>query len=144
MLCLVPAALAQNKVFDPSRDPAADLTAAEQQAMPGHKLVLLDVGGEWCIWCHIFDKASKDDPKLRDVLEKKYVVVHVNVSKENENKPFLSHYPKVDGYPHFFVLNAAGHLLISQSTSIFERTHKSEDGYDPSMLADFFQRLARK
>lgn len=145
VLCfLVPAALAQSGPYDPTRDAAADLAAAEQQAAPDHKLILLDVGGNWCIWCRIFDKLAQDDPKLHDVLEKRYVIVHVNMSKENENKPFLAQYPKVPGYPHFFVLNAKGKLLISQDTSIFERTHKSADGYDPSMLTDFFTRMSRR
>lgn len=145
-LCLVPAAaLAQSSgPFDPTRDAAADLTAAEHKATAEHKLILLDVGGNWCIWCRIFDKLSNEDPKLHDVLEKRYVIVHVNMSKENENKAFLGQYPKVPGYPHFFVLKSSGKLLISQDTSVFERTHKSADGYDPATLTDFFERMARK
>lgn len=145
LLVLAPAAFSQTAgPFDPARDAAADLATAKEQAAPGHKIILLDVGGNWCIWCKIFDKLAQDDAKLHNVLEQKYVIVHVNMSKENENKAFLSQYPKVPGYPHFFLLNASGHLLISQDTSIFERTHKSADGYDPAMLTDFFLRMARK
>lgn len=145
LLLLVPfVAHAADHVFDPARDASADLVAAEHQAAAEHKLILLDVGGNWCGWCMLFDRASHSDEKLRDVLEKKYVVVHINMSKENENGAFLSHYPKVSGYPHFFILAADGKLLLSQETSIFERTHHEADGYDPDMLTDFFKRTAKK
>ena len=145
LLLFVPiAAHAADRVFDPTRDAAADLVAAEHQATAEHKLILLDVGGNWCGWCMLFDRISHSDQKLRDVLEKKYVVVHINMSKENENAAFLSNYPKVSGYPHFFVLSADGKLIVSQDTSIFERTHKEADGYDPDTLTDFFKHTAKK
>jgi thioredoxin-related protein len=145
LLLLLPiAARAAEHIFDPSRDAAADLAAAERQATAEHKLILLDVGGNWCGWCMLFDGVSHSDAKLHDVLEKKYVVVHVNMSKENENGAFLSQYPKISGYPHFFVLSAGGKVIISQSTDIFERTHKEADGYDPDMLAEFFKRTAKR
>jgi thioredoxin-related protein len=145
LLLLIPiAAHAADHVFDPTRDATADLVAAERQAAAEHKVILLDVGGNWCGWCLLFDRVSHSDEKLRDMLEKKYVVVHINMSKENENAAFLSNYPKVSGYPHFFVLSADGKLIISQDTSIFERTHKEADGYDPDTLTDFFKRTAKK
>jgi thioredoxin-related protein len=144
LLLLSVAAHAADKVFDPARDSAADLVAAEKQAVAEHKLILLDVGGNWCGWCIVFDRLSHSDAKLRDVLEKKYVVVHVNMSQENENKVFLTQYPKIPGYPHFFVLSADGKMLISQGTDVFERTHNMNDGYDPDMLTDFFKRTAKK
>jgi thiol:disulfide interchange protein len=145
LLLLLPiVARAAEHIFGPSRDAAADLATAEQQATAEHKLILLDVGGNWCGWCVIFDGVSHSDAKLHDVLEKKYVVVHVNMSKENENRAFLSQYPKIPGYPHFIVLSASGKLIISQGTDIFERTHKEADGYDPDMLTEFFKRTAKR
>jgi len=145
LFLLVPiAAHAAEHVFDPSRDAAADLVAAEHQAAAEHKLILLDVGGNWCGWCILFDRVSHSDQKLREILEKKYVVVHVNMSQENENRTFLANYPKVPGYPHFFVLSADGKLIAIQGTSMFERTHREADGYDPDTLTDFFKRTAKK
>jgi len=138
------AARAADPIFDPARDAAADLATAEQQATAQHKLILLDVGGNWCGWCMLFDRVSHSDAKLSDVLEKHYVIVHVNMSKENENKAFLSQYPKIPGYPHFFVLAADGKMLVSQGTDIFERTHRMGDGYDPDMLTEFFKRTVKK
>ncbi len=136
-------ARAATPVFDPTRDAGKDLAAAEQQATAEHKLILLDVGGNWCGWCLLFDRASHSDAGLRNVLESKYVVLHVNMSKENDNQAFLSHYPKISGYPHFVVLSADGKLLVSQATDIFERTHNEAEGYDANMLTEFFKRTAK-
>jgi hypothetical protein len=44
----------------------------------------------------------------------------VNFSPDNENKAFLSRYPKVAGYPHLFVLDKTGKLLHSQDTALLE------------------------
>ena len=41
-----------NAQFDPARDPVADLATAKVEAQRGGKRIVLDVGGEWCSWCH--------------------------------------------------------------------------------------------
>ena len=130
--------------FEPTRDAQKDLVAAEQQATAEHKLILLDVGGNWCGWCVIFDRLSHEDAKLHDILDQKYVVVHVNVSRENENKAFLAKLPRVSGYPHFFVLKADGKVLVNQDTDGFEQTHEMADGYDSMKLVKFFEKTAKK
>lgn len=40
--------------FDPARDPAKDVAAAATTAQG--KRVIVDVGGQWCAWCHILDR----------------------------------------------------------------------------------------
>ena len=55
----------------------------------------------------------------------------VNYSEENQNKEFLSQFPEVPGYPHWFVLDADGKLLHSQPTADLE----AGDSYSlPAML----------
>ncbi len=121
----VPPASAQEaapgrKKFDPARDAAKDIEQAIQLAAASGRRVLLDVGGEWCVWCHRLDQLFIDNPDLAAFLEKNYVVVKVNWSKENKNEEVLSRYPKVAGYPHLFVLEADGSLLHSQDTAALE------------------------
>lgn len=111
---------AARKKFDPSRDAAKDIEQAVQLAAASGRRVLLDVGGEWCVWCHRLDKLFIDNPDLAAFLEKNYVVVKVNWSKENKNEAVLSRYPKVAGYPHLFVLDDKGSLLHSQDTGALE------------------------
>ena len=107
--------------FDPKRDAAADIEAAVAEAGRSKRHVLIEVGGEWCVWCHRLDAYLKQRKKLSALLERNFVVVKVNYSPENENEEVLSRYPEVAGYPHFFVLDGKGKLLHSQDTAKLEK-----------------------
>ena len=121
--------------FDPKRDAMQDIGLALTEAQRSNRRVLLDVGGEWCIWCHRLDTVIAKHPALAALLHKKFVVVKVNYSKENKNEKALSRLPKVPGYPHLFVLSEDGMLLHSQNTSEFE----SGKRYDPEKIMAFVQ-----
>ena len=41
--------------FDPNRDAQKDIDNAIVKAKKFNKRILLDVGGEWCIWCRRLD-----------------------------------------------------------------------------------------
>lgn len=106
--------------FDPKRDAAQDIQNATVEAKRTGKRVLLDVGGDWCIWCRRLDSLFVANRDLADLLHKEFVVVKVNWSKENKNEAVLSRYPKIPGYPHLFVLDSDAKLLHSQDTSELE------------------------
>jgi uncharacterized protein YciI/thioredoxin-related protein len=124
--------------FDPARDAAKDIRDAVVEATTTHKRILLDVGGEWCIWCRRLDSLFAANPGLSDFLHQQYVVVKVNVSKENENTKVLSEYPVVKGYPHLFVLEQDGTLLHSQDTGELE----SGKHHDPDKVMAFLKKWA--
>ena len=109
--------IAQHKSFDPTRDAEKDIQSSIIQATKYNKRILLDVGGEWCIWCHRLDSLFIQNKDLSEYIDKHYVVVKINVSKENENKESLSHYPKVTGYPYIFILEKNGIESIAQFTT---------------------------
>ena len=106
--------------YDPEADPAADLAAAVQTAQKEGKRILLEVGGEWCSWCHLLEKFLDENSAIDQALHDRYVVVKVNYSKENKNEAFLGQYPEIAGYPHIFVLDSDGKLLHSQNTAELE------------------------
>jgi len=124
--------------FDPARDPAKDVAAAVALAKAQDKRVIVDVGGEWCSWCHTMDRFIAANDDLKSLVDARYVWVKVNYSKENKNEPFLSRWPKIEGYPHLFVLDAAGQLLHSQDTSELE----AGKSYDKAKFLAFAQRWA--
>ena len=107
-------------LFDPKRDATQDISNALDIAVKKNRRVLLDVGGNWCPWCKKLEHLFTENKDIARILAEKYVVVRVNVSSENENKPALSHYPMVEGYPHLFVLAKDGKLLKSQPTEELE------------------------
>ena len=122
--------------FDPGRDAAADVQQALALAQAQRKLVLLDVGGEWCSWCHIFDGFVAARPEVRNTLAQRYIVVKVNWSPQNRNEKLLSRFPKAGGYPHFYVLDASGKLLASQASGELE----AGKDYDEARVLAFLRR----
>jgi thiol:disulfide interchange protein len=122
--------------FDPTRDPALDVATAVSMARAQGKRVLVDVGGEWCAWCHVMDRFFAGDAEARAVRERGFVWVKVNVSPQNGNAAFLSRWPKISGYPHLFVLGPDGALLHSQDTGELE----SGQGYDRGKFLAFLRR----
>jgi thioredoxin-related protein len=125
--------------FDPARDAAADIQAAIKEAGLSHRRILLDVGGEWCIWCRRLDSLFAGHADLRDYEHAHFVVVKVNYSKENKNESVLSKYPKIPGYPHLFVLESDGTLLKSQDTGELE----SGKGHDPAKVMAFLKQWSK-
>ena len=106
--------------FDPARDAARDVATAQALAEAEGKRVIVDVGGEWCPWCHVLDRFIATHPAVAARVHARYVWVKVNVSKANRNEALLARWPRVAGYPHLFVLDASGRLLHSQDTSLLE------------------------
>ena len=106
--------------FDPGRDAMADVEQALGLAQAQRKLVFVDVGGEWCTWCHVFDRFVASRPEVKKTLEEKYIVVKVNYSPQNRNEKLLSRWPKAKGYPHFYILDGNGRVLVSQASGELE------------------------
>lgn len=127
-----------NAQFDPARDPFADLETAKVEAQRGGKRIILDVGGEWCSWCHLLDAFMEGDSQLRRFRDANYVWMKVNYSEDNENVAFLSRFPGITGYPHLFVLDADGRLLHSQFTGELEKGK----GYDRARFEAFLRQWA--
>lgn len=122
--------------FDPARDAAKDLENAVMAAEKTDKRIILDIGGEWCIWCHRLDSMFVKNPDLTKYRDKNFVYVKINYSKENKNEEFLSQFPKVPGYPHWFLLDSNGKLLLSESSENFE----SGKGHDPVKVMAFLKK----
>lgn len=130
---------ALNTRFDPARDPAADLAVAQAEARRTGKRIVLDVGGEWCSWCHLLDAFMEGDREIRDLRDAKYVWMKVNYSEDNENATFLSQFPAIKGYPHLFVLDANGKLVHSQFTGELEADKGQPKGYNRERFFAFLQ-----
>jgi len=131
---LATAQIKEREKFDPLKNPAKELRHAIQQAKKENKRILLDVGGEWCIWCHRLDEFILADKEIDSTLQANFVVVKINYSKENKNEKFLSKYPKVEGYPHIFILEKDGKLLFSKNTGELE----AEKSYSKGKLLNFY------
>jgi len=136
--------LAQNNTevkrekFDPMKNPFEDLKNAIVKAKEENKRIILDVGGEWCIWCHRLDAFIENDAEIKGFLNNNFITVKVNFSPENKNEKFLSQYPAIKGYPHMFVLDSDGKFLHSQDTGLLEK----EKSYDKEKILEFLKQWA--
>ncbi len=104
------------KKYDPARDPAADLASTLQLAKAENKHVILQVGGEWCSFCHLLERYFHSTPSVAGLLEEDYLLMKVNWSKENENDEFFADLPEFHAFPHLFILDSDGSVLHSQDT----------------------------
>lgn len=133
-----PAAYEAVHHYDPARDAAKDIDDAVAEAARSGKRVLLEVGGEWCIWCHRLDAFWEQYPDIAKMLDDNFIMVKINFSPDHENQDVLSRYPEIPGYPHFFVLEADGSLLHSQDTGKLE----TGDHHDPEKMSAFLEEWA--
>ena len=122
--------------FDPGRDSFKDLEAAKAEAKATGRRILMDVGGNWCPWCHLLHGFWSNNPEVKSLRDKDYVFLMVSYSKENKNAAFLGGFPKIQGYPHLFVLDADGKVVQSQNTSELEEGK----GYSPAKMSAFLEK----
>ena len=124
------------KLFDPTEDPFEDLKVTVDEATKLNKRIILDVGGDWCVWCHRIDTFMHSTEEIESLLNEHFIILKINFSKENKNEKFLSQYPAIEGYPHFFVLEKDGSLLHSQNTGELEK----DKDYDKDKFVAFLKK----
>lgn len=112
---------ADNPIYDEQADAHQQIAAAIAQASRSGRNVVLDFGANWCGDCHALD-AQMHLPDLAGLIEKNYVVVHVDVGRFNKNLDLAKKYnvPLNKGIPALAILDPHGKLLFSQSQGEFE------------------------
>ncbi len=126
--------------YDPSRDASQDLSVAIKLARETKRNVLIEVGGEWCGWCHEMDSFYEHHPDLLALRDRNYVLVKVDFSEHHHNTKFLSRFPPAEGYPHIFILDTSGKLLKSEGTHELEQG----DSYNLQRFTEFLEKFAPK
>lgn len=118
----------------------ADIKEAVVQAAKENKRVILDFGADWCLDCHILDNAFHTNPDIYPLLEKNFIVVHIDIGRQDPPKNYdiaqKYHVPLEKGVPALAVLDANGKLLYADKGGQFEsaRTMKAQT------LIDFLEK----
>jgi thioredoxin-related protein len=125
------------KLYNPAADAKAEITAAVKTAQAQHKNVLLQIGGNWCVWCLRFNDLVTKDAELNKYMNDNFVVLHVNWSPENKNEKVLADlgYPQRFGFPVFVVLDGKGTRLHTQNSGYLEEGK----GHSKAKVMEFFQ-----
>lgn len=106
-----------SSIYDEQRDPFKDALAAIKLAKATDRNVLIEIGGNWCTWCHKMDVFLEKNPDVYHALHSKFVLLKISVSDTNENEDFMKSLPPVLGYPHMYVSTAEGKMILSKDTA---------------------------
>ncbi|MDE2357257.1 MAG: thioredoxin family protein [Alphaproteobacteria bacterium] len=97
--------------YDEHADADAAVKAGLLQARREHKLLLIDLGGNWCPDCRILAGVMRL-PEVASFVSAHYVVVPVDVGRENKNLQIPARWgvKKLSGVPSILVIGPDGRL----------------------------------
>ena len=129
-------------LYNPNGDAKKDIAAAVKKAKAEHKLILLQAGGNWCIWCKRFSLTVANDAKLDSIVNADFIVYHLNYSEENKNEKLFAKYgyPQRFGFPVFIILDDKGNRIHTQNSEYLEEGK----GYNKDKIAEFFEAWSPK
>ena len=127
----------RKKLYDPSDDAKVEITKAVKKAAIEGKHVFLQIGGNWCGWCILFDEKVSSNDTLRIYMENNYIVYHVNYSRENRNEDVLASlgFPQRFGFPVFVILDSNGNRIHTQNSAYLEEGR----GHSSSKILEFLK-----
>lgn len=126
-------ALGRYRAYDASVDGAQQIAAAVAKARAENKRVLVQFGGNWCVFCKALDELIDKDPTLK-AQHDKFVNVHVDAGA-NPNLNDVYGKPYDLGFPVLLVLDGDGKLLHTQPSTAFQLP--TAVGHDPAGVLAF-------
>jgi thiol-disulfide isomerase/thioredoxin len=98
--------------YNEQADAEADLAAAIKAAKKHKKLVLIDLGGNWCGDCRVF-AGIIEQPDIKPWVDKNFEVVAIDVGRYTKNMQIPARYgvDKLKGVPSFLVIDTKGKLV---------------------------------
>lgn len=97
--------------YDPAADAKTQLAAAQARAQAQHKLLLIDLGGNWCPDCRLLAGVMRL-PEVKSFVDAHYVVVAIDVGRMDRNLDIPARYgvEHLVGVPTVLVADGTGHL----------------------------------
>ena len=129
--------------YDEAADADAQVARAKARARAAHKLLLIDLGGNWCGDCRILP-ATMDRPELKAFVDRHYVTVLVDVGHMDRNLQVPARYGITDrlagGVPALLIVDPRTNRLLDGG-----RISALEDARNmtPQALADWLAQWTR-
>jgi thiol-disulfide isomerase/thioredoxin len=122
--------------YDTSANADSSVAAARQRAIAGHKLLLIDLGGNWCPDCRIL-AGTIETPALKRFVTSHYELVTVDVGRFDKNGQIPAHYGvtgRLQGVPSLLVIEPRADRLINagHTAALADARHMT-----PQALADW-------
>ena len=128
--------------YDDRADANAAVAAAKARALGEHKLLIIDLGGNWCADCRILAGVMAL-PSLRGFLDGHFVVVFVDVGRFDRNLQIPAHYgitQRLEGVPSLLIVDPATDRLLDPSANAALEDART---MSPQALADWLALWAR-
>lgn len=128
--------------YDEAADAHKDVAAAIARAKKAHKLVIVDLGGNWCPDCRIL-AGTMALPSLSPWVKKHYEVVTVDVGRYTKNLDIGAAYgvTRPKGVPAIFVVDPRTNKLLNPTTSVTALADARS--MTPQALADWLAQWAK-
>ena len=129
-------------LYNPNANAEKEIAAAVKKAKAEHKFVLIQAGGNWCIWCKRFALTVAGDPKLDSVANADFVIYHLNYSPENLNSAEFAKlgFPQRFGFPVIIILDDKGNRIHTQNSEYLEEGK----GYNKEKVLEFLEAWSPK
>ena len=122
--------------YDEQANATAQVKAAKARAKASHKLLLIDLGGNWCLDCRLL-AGSMDVAPLKAFLSRHYELVTVDVGRMDKNLAIPAHYGITDrlkGVPSLLVVDPRSDKLLNEGRTAALADARS---MSPQGLADW-------
>ena len=80
------------KPYNAAENAEARIAELVKQAKAENKNIILQAGGNWCIWCLRFNNFVQTTPELKEIVDENYLYYHLNYSPENKNEKVFAKY----------------------------------------------------
>ncbi|MCJ8153996.1 thioredoxin family protein [Chryseobacterium sp. SSA4.19] len=131
------------KPYNPKADAEKDLQNLIAKAKKEKKNIMIQAGGNWCIWCLRFNNFVQTTPELKKMVDDNYLYYHLNYSPDNKNEKIFAKYGNPGdkfGYPVFIVLDKNGKMIHIQNSELLEEGK----GYSLEKVKEFFNQWTPK
>ncbi|WP_332032958.1 thioredoxin family protein [Kaistella sp.] len=131
------------KPYNATENAEARIDELVKKAKAENKNIILQAGGNWCIWCLRFNNFVQTTPELKGIVDANYLYYHLNYSPENKNEKVFAKYDNPGakfGYPVFVVLDQSGKMIHTQDSAVLEEGK----GYSKEKVKAFFEKWAPK
>ena len=128
--------------YDEHAHADADVARARARARTSHKLLLIDLGGNWCPDCRIL-AGTMDLPNMRRFFDSRYEVVTVDVGRFDTNLQVPARYgftERLKGVPTLLVVDPATDKVINRN-DVFALS--SAGSMSPQALADWLAKWVK-
>ena len=146
----VEAQTGMKKVYNEEINPIEQIDQALVKAKAEGKLVICQVGGNWCPWCLRFADFITNDTTISKVIAENFEYINVNSNprksgdeaQQQQAKALMKRLDNCGrfGFPVFVVLDEEGRVIHIQDSSFLEEGQ----GYNQEKVLRFFKNWTPK